>query len=132
MNRTTVSLMAMLLSLCSVAQADDPKVPDGAVPMTEAEIITLLDGHRSKFTGYDEPITGVSNWNYAKQTVSGTYSWDGAPDASFEVKWFLKDGKNCTQPKGKDPVCQIIYRTDDGFIEVNKKGQIHAVSILSE
>jgi hypothetical protein len=123
----------LLLNMSAVldARAEAPKIPDGATPLTEAEIVSLLDGHQSKFTGYDEPITGTSNWNHAKGTVSGTFSWDGAPDAPFEVKWFVKDGKNCTQPKGKDAVCQTIYRTDDGFIEVNKKGEIHAVSVLS-
>lgn len=126
--------IGLISGLCVTlgAHADEPKIPDGAAPLTEAEIVKLLDGHQSKFTGYDEPITGTSNWNHANGTVSGTYSWEGAADAPFEVKWFVKDGKNCTQPTGKDAVCQTIYRSGDGFIEVNKKGKVHAVSILSQ
>ena len=133
MSAARFSIAALLtLGVASGAFADEPKVPEGATPLTEAEIKELLDGKTYEFVAYDEPLTGTSTWNYDKQTVSGSYVWKKKDKGEYESKWFLQDGKNCTQSPKKDAVCQIIYTYKEGFMEVTPKGVVHAISKLKD
>lgn len=124
------AIAAALLAHPSLAPADDaPAIPSGAAPLSQAEILGLLDGKSFSFTGYDEPIVGTTTWDAAKKTVSGTYVWDGTQEGTYEAEWFIENDRNCTRSGDKEPVCQTIYRYQTGFMEVNAKGEVHAVSV---
>jgi hypothetical protein len=62
-------------------------------------------------------------------TVSGGYVWKKRDKGTYVGKQFPRDGKNCTQPPDRDPVCQRVYRIGDGFIEANEDGEVHALSV---
>lgn len=115
-----------------VAWAEAPAIPAGAQPLGDAEILALLDGKSFAFTGYDQPIEGTTTWDSKDGSVTGTYVWEKTEKGEFNVKWFVKDGKNCTQELEKDPVCQTIYKLDNGFMEVNAEGAVHAVSVPAQ
>lgn len=119
--------LAVAFNTFALASADVPKIP-AAAPLSNEEIKALLDGKRFAFTGYDQPITGTTTWNATAGIVSGVYSWQGGPDTPYEAKWTIEGGKNCTESPEQQPVCQTIYRHEDGFMEVNADGQVHAVS----
>lgn len=111
----------------SAAIAGELVIP--ATPaLTDAEIIQLLDGKTFTFTAYDQPLIGLTVWNYPDHTVSGSYLYDGTP-GTFTATWTVTDNKSCTQAPGQDRICQTIYVYQTGFMEVNAAGQIHAVSV---
>ena len=93
-----IGIFAIINSI-TVAAADAPKVPEGISPLTEAEIRQLFDGKTYDFVAYDEPITGTTTWSYDEGTVSGSYIWKKKEKGKFNIKWFLQDGKSCTQSK---------------------------------
>lgn len=129
-NLAIAAIGAALLAQSNSAGADEaPAIPSGAAPLTQAEILALLDGRSFSFTGYDEPIVGTTSWNASKKTVSGTYVWDGSQEGTYEAEWYIENDRSCTRSAGKEPVCQTIYRYQTGFLEVNAAGAVHAVSI---
>jgi len=115
------------ISSLTVACANAPKVPERA-PLTETQTRELLDGKTYEFVAYDEPLTGTTTWNYDKGSVSGSYVWKNRERGEYTAKWFLKDGKNCTQSPNKQAVCQLVYPYETGFMEVTPSGVVHAVS----
>jgi hypothetical protein len=127
-----VAVLGIISSLSPNAHANDPKIPDGAKPLSGTEVVALLDGRTFKFTGYDQPIVGTTKWDAKSQTVSGDYVWAKTEKGTFTVKWFIDGDKNCIQEPDKDPVCQTVYATDNGFMEINAKGKVHAVSVLAQ
>jgi len=117
----------ILFGSIGVALTDEPKVPEGVLPLTEAEIRKLFEGKTFEFVAYDEPLTGTTTWDRTKGTVSGTYVFDQEETGEFELKWFLKDGMSCIET-GEEPQCQFIYLYEEGFMEVRPDGVVHAVS----
>ena len=111
----------------AAALADAPGVPNGK-PLSEAEIKELLDGRSFEFVAYDEPLKGTNEWDFDKGVVSGSYVWDGTHEGTYEIEMFIENDQLCTVQEGKGTVCQIVYRHEDGFMEVTPKGVVHSVS----
>ena len=122
-----VHCIAVALTLAGTARADAPKIPDER-PLTEAEIKAHIHGKTFDLVAYDEPLTGVTTWNFDTETVSGSYAWDKKDKGTFEIEMFIENDRLCTRQK-KGNVCQVVYRYQDGFMEVTPAGVVHAVSI---
>lgn len=120
---------AGLLLAASTALAQAPEIPAGVLPLDDAGIIALLDGHSFRFTAYDEPLTGTTTWDRAAGTVTGDYVRNGTERGGFQASWFVTGSRSCTQQGDRAPVCQSIYRHGEGFMEVNEAGAVHAVSV---
>lgn len=125
--RCLAAAVLFALVATGAAQPETPRVPDGK-PLTEAEIRALIDGVTFDVVAYDEPFTAVITWNAGAGTVSGSYVWDKTKEGTFAMEMYFENDRLCTKQK-KGNVCQIVYRYEDGFMEVTPQGVVHAVSL---
>jgi hypothetical protein len=115
------------LSMAADGFADAPDVPD-STPLTEAEIKGLLTGRTFEFIAYDEPLTGTTNWDFERGAVSGDYIWNGSEEGEFDTEMFIDEQNRLCVVNKKGTNCQIVYRYENGFMEVTPEGIVHAVS----
>lgn len=125
--------LLMVLSSCDATNAtptstDTPDVPEGSTPLTKTEIEQLLEGRTYEFVAYDEPLIGTTNWDFERGTVSGTYTWKGSEKGEFDNEVFIDEQNRLCIVQTKGTVCQIVYRYENGFMEVTPGGIVHAVS----
>ncbi len=120
----------LIVALASVQSLADPKIPDGATPLTNEEIKAALGGKTFRFVVYDakKSLTGTSTWDLERGAVHGNYVWDNQSPKKWKRTWYVENNKNCTKPRNKEPECQNIYLDGENFIEVTDDGTIHAVS----
>lgn len=122
----------LLIGTAQIAIADmspvAPEIP-AQPPLKSDEIIKLLDGKSYQFKDYDQSVTGTTNWDYKSHTVSGDYDFAGIKKGTYTAQWTVKDDKSCTTDHFQGTVCQTVYAFGDGFMEVNAKGKVHAVSV---
>ena len=129
MKELSRSLMVVFFtfSLGAVALADAPSIPESDA-LSKEEIEALLTGRTFEFTGYDEPIVGTTEWDFRTGYVSGSYVWDGSEKGEFKTEMFIdEESRLCTVQK-RGTICQVVYRYEDGFMEVTPEGVVHAVS----
>lgn len=133
------SVRAVFISLCFLIAAStltnaNPQqpisVPVDAKPLDDAEIRTTLgSGVTFAFTGLATPITGTSTWDPGTGFAYGTFVWNGKIRGTWNHRWFVRDGRSCLVFSPTRTVCELIYRHGAGFMEVNKDGAVHTVSV---
>ena len=121
------AMVVLFAFAIGAARAEAPQVPDEE-PLTAAEIRALIHGVTYDLVAYDQPLTGVTTWNFETGIVSGSYVWDKKDSGTFAQEMYIEDDKLCTKQQ-KGDVCQIVYRYQDGFMEVTPAGVVHAVSL---
>ena len=132
MKSVAASAVFLVAGITRIAAADmpavAPEIPSGP-PLKSDEIIKLLDGKSYQFKDYDQPVTGTTNWDYKSHTVSGDYDFAGIKKGTYTAQWTVQGDKSCTTDHFQGTVCQTVYAFGDGFMEVNAKGKVHAVSV---
>lgn len=125
---TLIAILAM--GLVQNAALADPKIPPGAKPLTNEEIVAALGGKTFSFVAYDraKSLTGTSTWDLGRGVVYGDYVWDNQSPKKWKKKWFVDNNQNCTQSRNKGPVCMNIYLDGEEFILVTDDGTIYSVS----
>ncbi|MET1026619.1 MAG: hypothetical protein ABWY00_05595 [Dongiaceae bacterium] len=120
-----LSLVMLLAAAPAFAKA--PAIPNSP-PLKAADIIKLLDGRTFSFTAYDMPLTGTATWDSRSKSVSGNYDFSGAK-GKYTADWIMEGDKSCTQAPHWDKACETVYKYQNGYMEVNDKGKVHAVSV---
>jgi hypothetical protein len=127
-----MSVAFLVVGIGDIAAADmspvPPEIPTQP-PLKTDEIIKLLDGKSYQFKDYDQLVTGTTNWDYKSHTVSGDYDFAGIKKGTYTAQWTVTGDKSCTTDHFQGTVCQTVYAFGDGFIEVNAKGKVHALSV---
>lgn len=123
-----LSLPMLAIRPASADMSSDPVIPDQP-PLKNDQIIQLLDGKTYKFTDYDQSVTGTTHWDFKAHTVSGDYDFAGIKKGTYTAQWTVTGDKSCTTDHFQGTVCQTVYPYGTGFMEVNAKGKVHAVSI---
>jgi len=121
----------LLIGITHPVQADmssAPAIPNQP-PLKTDEIIKLLDGKSYTFTDFDQPVTGTTTWNYKEHTVSGNYVYAGIKKGDYTAQWTVTGDKSCTTDKFQGTLCQTVYAYENGYMEVNSKGKVHAISV---
>lgn len=127
--RLSALTLALLFALALAGRvlAETPAVPDGK-PLTGEEIKALIHGVTFDVVAYDQPFTAVLTWDFEAESVTGSYVWDKTKEGSVDLEMYIENDRLCTKQK-KGDVCQIIYRYQEGFMEVTPAGVVHAVSL---
>ena len=125
------TLFATLI-LATSANAQTPALPADAVQLKGAEIGAYLDGKTFSVVIHDAevPIKATVNWDLKKAIVYGTFTANGTKD-KFQNDWIIKGNTSCGEKTAKGAlVCQKIFVSGNTMYEVNKAGQVYAVSTI--
>ena len=131
MRRDILILIGLVIvGLAPTDSFSNPKIPSGAIPLTNEEIKVALGGKSFNFVVYDaaKSLTGSSTWDLERGAVSGKYVYDNQSPKKWKRIWYVEKNKNCTKKGNGKPECQNIYLDGEIFIEVTDDGTIHAVS----
>jgi len=125
----TLALSLALAAHPAIADTTaEPAIPNQP-PLTNDQIIQLLDGKSYKFTDYDQSVTGTTHWDIKAHTVSGDYDFAGIKKGTYTAQWTVTGDKSCTTDHFQGTVCQTVYPYQNGFMEVTAKGKVHAISV---
>jgi len=130
--RLTMSALVAAVTFAATASAQTPALPADAVQLKGGDIAAYLDGKRFAVAIYDAdaPIKATVNWDLKNAIVFGDFEMNGTR-GKFENPWIIKGNTSCGEKTAKGAwVCQEVYVSGSVMYEVNKKGQIHAVSKL--
>ena len=128
--RLTVLVLLAALTTATGVQAETPSLPADAVQLKGADIGAYLDGKRFSVVIYDGEalVKATVNWDLNRGIVFGDYVANGTK-GKFENPWVIKGNTNCGEKTAKGAwVCQKIFIKGNTMYEVNKAGQLHAVS----
>jgi hypothetical protein len=126
----------LILSICVLfaipANAQTPSVPAEAKQLSGAEIGAWLDGKSLSVEIFDAgvPVTATTNWDLARQRVSGDFNANGTT-GNFDNEWTIQGDTSCAEKSSDGAwICQKIFVLGDTMYEVTADGKLHAVSIV--
>ena len=128
-----VAIAAIVFAvLATPLMAEAPALPADAVQLKGKEIAAYLHGKRFSTTIYDGPelIKATVNWDFNANRVFGDFSVNGTK-RKFDNPATVKGDTSCGEKSADGTwVCQRVFVKGNMMYEVNKAGQIHAVSKL--
>lgn len=130
--RLHICTLVAALTAAVAVQAQTPALPADAVQLKGKDIGAYLDGKSFSTVIYDGDaiINATVNWDLQKGLVYGDYSV-GDTKGKFENPWIIKGNTSCGEKNANGAwVCQKVFVSGSTMYEVNKAGQIHAVSKL--
>jgi hypothetical protein len=106
-----------------------PAVPAGAKPLKAAEVLELVNGKRIFVWLYDigTPLVADVKWNLKKKASIGKFIIGGTKEGKANAKYKVKGDQICF-PEDANENCYDYFAVDNGFVEINSKGQLHGWS----
>ena len=107
-----------------------PAVPETG-PVAGSEIGALVEGGPYDvrvFVGQDAGTAGSGvMWDFSAGTVSGNFETAAGETGTFSIPAEIVGNQLCAG-EGDGRECHFVYRIENGFMEVNADGSVHAVS----
>ena len=130
--RSTLFVALAVAFLAIPLMAEAPTLPADAAQLKGKAIAAYLHGKSFSTTIYDGPelIKATVNWDFNAGHVFGEYSRNGTK-GTFDNPVTIKGDTSCGEKSADGKwVCQRVFVKGDMMYEVNKAGQIHAISKL--
>ncbi len=110
-------------------QPNPPELPPTASKIPASAILELVKGKRIFVTIHDADKFMVSDvkWDIKNSWVNAKFIFGGQPEGKAKVKFKVKGDKICF-PDDKEENCYTYHEVPNGFIEINDKGAVHAIS----
>jgi hypothetical protein len=107
-----------------------PAPPQSATKLKPDDVLALVKGKRIFVWVYDfgAPLVADVKWDLKKKASVGKYI-AGTKEGKANVKYVVEGDQICF-PRKKSKDCYDYHATDNGFVEVNAKGEVHAVSVF--
>jgi hypothetical protein len=110
-------------------QLNPPKLPASAAKIPAAKVLELVKGKRLFVTVHDseKPLVADVKWDAKKSWVDAKFISGGKPEGKAKVKFKVKGDMICF-PDDKSENCYVYHELPNGFVEINDKGAVHAIS----
>lgn len=99
--------------------------------LTPVQVQNMVRGKRILVTVYDsnKPVVADVKWDLVRKASVGRYR-RGAEEGAVNIPFVVRNNQICWRNSDGTLPCYDYYPMDNGFIEVNARGAVHAVSVF--